>query len=285
MTHGRASRVGLRQQRGEFDGLGGRARSRGDELVHAIDGCAHQAIEIGAGHRVLAFGSRDALGESGDVGFEREYVGIGRHSGVATVGRSGAVRLGGLVGRQRRAAAGVRRDNAAVHLDRRKRERRPRFGERERRGVAREDRPVHLRTLSSVEDQLLEDNRCPMNADRIRVVECVDGEVPRAESSGCQQRAEDEDGLVAALPRFGHADARKPACACLVDARVALGDSRPGRANAGIVRDGLPCGLLDGQDVLGPDGNGQQHEEHAGRSRPRGESQHVQREMQLAPGR
>lgn len=44
-------------------------------------------------------------------------------------------------------------------------------------------------------------------ANRVGVVERVDGEVPRTELSGRQQRAEDEDRLIAALPRLGQ---RKP---------------------------------------------------------------------------
>ena len=56
---------------------------------------------------------------------------------------------------------------------------------------------------STVEDDLLDAGGAVKEADRVRVVERVDGEVRRRESPRRQQGAEDEDRLIAALPRLG----------------------------------------------------------------------------------
>ena len=253
-------RLGL--ERREIGRIDRRRRRETIEHEDLAERFAHQLIELRAGNPFVRRRPNLLLASPGHVDVELQDVGVGDQSRVTPVAGQLAIRARGLGGRGGRLAGGRRDEHASIGVGHAGGQIVVDHRATGRRHVVADAGGGDVRPGGAVEQRLLDHHRRAKVVDGIRMIERVEREVGGRELALGQQRAEDEHGLIAALPRLGDVHLGPVAGPSLRDALRRLALRGRGAAGVGVLRAGAGDGLRQGQRGLGRRRRGQPERGH-----------------------
>jgi len=223
-------------------------------LLHrepAVHRRAHEAVELCAENRRVAVRLDRALAKVGHVYRERQHVGLSHRAGVASSFGARHVFARGLEGAVHGTPPAFDAQQLSVGpRDVERQDSRHFFHGRVGRHAAATGGVHTGADPSAVEEQLFEAEGAMKESGRARMIQRVNREIRRRELTRRQQGTEDEDGLIAPLPRFGDRHPREEP-----RPRIVFPGGRFVRAGSGgrerpAVLERVTNRTIEGEDVL-----------------------------------
>ena len=200
----RADRRGL--ERARIRRLRGRRRHV-RQGVGALEVDPHQLVQLDARDRLVALGADLPLAHLGELHVDCQHVRVRLEPSVTPPRRAAQVLVGRGHGGVGRVPRRLRLEHLAVGARRGQRQiRREPLAIKSRDRLADPGGLDRRRRPGAIEDRLLDGEHRAEVVGRVRVVERVDAEVLQTEPALREERAEDEDRLIASLPRLDDVD-------------------------------------------------------------------------------
>ena len=228
----------LNRRRRRFDRRAGRSAGRRRERQHnvRVENPIHQSIQLGAGDSPLGRGVDRLRAHLGQVSLHREHIGVARRARVPACPGGARILLSCGDRRLGRKPGGIGGEHSAVGARGRQHKVVPRLPlGRLRHGGFERRRSRGGASTTAIEERVLHRKGAARVGDRVGMIQLLQGEIRLGKLTLCQQRAEDEHGLIASLPRLREIDFREVAGARLRHTffRLTNGSSRAGHVRIG----------------------------------------------------